>query len=136
MDVTRRLQSFRYRVLCIAFSQRRSENNLNRFPHLVVEFDPHYAVAHCVFANGFSMRTPEIVCPAFRSSDRMRWAPLLIAAATMRASQNPRRDSSSIPKALEISDSVVSTHQMLYVLITRRAEALEIGRGILRVTFT
>jgi hypothetical protein len=39
------------------------------------------AVAYCIFANGISMRTPDIVCPGFRSSERIRLAPLLIAAS-------------------------------------------------------
>ncbi len=37
--------------------------------------------------NGFSMRTPAILCLALRSSDRIRTAPLLAAVATMSASK-------------------------------------------------
>jgi hypothetical protein len=40
-------------------------------------------------AKGFSMRSPAIFCPGFKSSERSRAAPLLAAAATMRASQKP-----------------------------------------------
>src|SRR5208283_563240 len=36
-------------------------------------------------AKGFSIRIPAITCPAFRSSERIRLAPLLRADATMRA---------------------------------------------------
>jgi len=68
--------------------------------------------AQRVGAKGFSMRIPAMVCPAFMSSDRIRLAPLLRAEATMRASQNPIRDSSSIRNAFEISTEVVSIHQI------------------------
>src|SRR5579863_6263375 len=63
-------------------------------------------------AKGFSIRIPAIVCPAFRSSESILLAPLLRADATMRASQNPTRDASSIRNAVEISAGVVSTHQI------------------------
>src|SRR6266404_9401113 len=61
---------------------------------------------------GFSIWTPAIICPAFRSSEKIRLAPHLTADATIRASQNPIRDSSSIRNADEISAGVVSTHQI------------------------
>src|SRR5215470_6515937 len=68
--------------------------------------------AQRVRAKGFSMRIPPMVSPAFMSSDRIRLAPLLSAEATMRASQNPIRGSSSMRNAFEISTEVVSMHQI------------------------
>src|SRR5258708_22493818 len=59
-------------------------------------------------AKGFSIRSPAILCPGFKSSERSRVAPLLAAAATMSASQKPIRDSSSIRNATESSAWVVS----------------------------
>jgi hypothetical protein len=69
-------------------------------------------VALPFYTKGFSMRIPAIVCPALRSSDRIRWAPLLRAEAIMRASRSPIRDSSSMRNAFEISTDVVSIHQI------------------------
>src|SRR2546425_655823 len=63
-------------------------------------------------AKGFSMRSPAIFWPGFKSSERRRVAPLLTAAATMSASQKPIRDSSSIRNATESSAGVVSMHQI------------------------
>src|SRR3979411_876056 len=53
-------------------------------------------------SKGFSIRTPAIICPAFRSSEKIRLAPHLTADATIRASQNPIRDSSLIRDADEL----------------------------------
>ncbi len=57
-----------------------------------------------------SMRKPEIICPALKSSDKTRSAPFS-AAATISASQKEMRDSSSMRKAADISAVVISTHQ-------------------------
>lgn len=61
--------------------------------------------------NGFSIRTPAMILPGLRSSDRIRAAPALRAAATISASQKPMPASSSMRKAAEISAHVVSMHQ-------------------------
>src|ERR1700732_2054480 len=73
-------------------------------------------------ANGFSMRMPAILWPAFRSSDRIRVAPFFSADETIRASQKPIRDSSSIRNAEAISVGVVPVHQIAELLTTRRAQ--------------
>ena len=62
--------------------------------------------------NGFSMTMPAILWPAFKSSDRIRVAPFFEADETIRASQKPIRDSSSIRNAEAISAGVVSVHQI------------------------
>ena len=53
------------------------------------------SVDYSMRANGFSIKMPAIRCPAFKSSERIRVAPLFIAEETISASQNPIRDSSS-----------------------------------------
>jgi hypothetical protein len=58
-------------------------------------------------ANGFSMRMPAMVWPAFRPSERIRTAPALLAAATISASQKLMHASSSMRKAAEVSAAVV-----------------------------
>jgi hypothetical protein len=54
---------------------------------------------------------PAILCPALKSSERIRVAPLFAADETISASQKLIRDSSSIRNAAEISAQVVSVHQ-------------------------
>lgn len=61
---------------------------------------------------GFSMRMPAIICPMFKSSERIRVAPFLETEETIKASQKPICDSSSIRNAEAISMGVVSVHQI------------------------
>ncbi len=82
-------------------------------------------------ANGFSIRTPAIVCPALRSSERSRLAPAFAAAATMRASQNPILADRSDLRGRELDDPDV--RQLVHnPRAVRRAERrfLERAAGI------
>ena len=54
-----------------------------------------------LLAKGFSMRTPAMVCPAFKSFDRIRSAPAFAAAATINASQKHEDHVSGILAALK-----------------------------------
>ena len=60
---------------------------------------------------GTSIRTPAMIWPELRSSETMRAAPALRAAATISASQKPTPASSSMRKAADISAGVVSIHR-------------------------
>jgi hypothetical protein len=79
---------------------------------------------------------PAIRCPTFKSSDKIRVAPHCEADETIRASQKPIRDSSSIRNAEAISAGVVFVHQIAKLLTTRRAQSFDNGDEIFRVALT